>query len=65
MHHLIPVGWQFVAQRFGSLRAAKAAIEGDDASWRSSREEGKQLTRTGYLVTTGRLPAGAFNVGSC
>jgi hypothetical protein len=46
---------RLVAQRFGALHSAKAATENDDAfgahSWR-----GKQLTGTGKLVTTEKLP---------
>jgi hypothetical protein len=46
---------QYIAQRFGALHSAKAATEDDDAfgahPWR-----GKQLTSTGKLVTTDKLP---------
>ena len=46
---------RWIAQRFGALHSAKAATEDDDAfgarPWR-----GKQLTSTGKLVTTDKLP---------
>ena len=55
VHQIGLIERQFIAQRFGALRFAKAATEEDDAfgdhSWR-----GKQLTSIGKLVTTDKLP---------
>ena len=44
-----------VAQRFGALHSAKAATE-DDHAFGARPWRGKQLTSTGKLVTTDKLP---------
>ena len=46
---------RWIAQRFGALHSAKAAAEDDDA-FGARPWSGKQLTSTGKLVTTDKLP---------